>query len=1017
MKKESGILKLMNIRREEAKAVFLLIAFSFLIGLTLSFYFTASNAIFLKHFKPSMIPVSFIASGILIYLAWWIFSKSDRRFSFSTQVLLKLGFIFLTVLAISIGVYLYNNSWLIFIMYTWVRIVVYITLVTFWSIAGKIFNIRQGKRIFGLIGTGEVVSVMIGYFSIPLILNFLKASHLLFLASGTLLFCLIIATILLRSFKEELSEPKMKEEKGTEKKKPETSYWKLVKEPYFMLISLLALLPIFGYLFVDFLFLAQTKLEFANNPETIAGFFGIFLGFVSVIELLLKLFSGRFLNKYGIKPSLISLPVILLVPVFIAAIFGSLYGAAGLFFAFIAMARLFERSVRSAVYEPAFQLLYQPVPPGQRIIFQNQIEGIPKAIGTIITGLVILLFSTLEFFNMVHYNWFFILVLALWIWVAIKMYETYRNLLKSKLNDLKSEKEKASSSVSEVIRQKLRQAGRNNFGHIFKICMTAQPFLTEKILEEIFEEVPEEIKRIILEKMAEYQMVNSAGFLKSLDPIKQQTHLQSMLDKTVEYLESTANTPIEEIANLCKSPERGDRLKAARLLGSSGRYNTIRLLHSLTKDTDAEVKKAVIVACGKIRRYELWAFVCEQLAYDTFAETAGIAVKQIGEPILPELERIFEKSKGHSIVQVRILKIYESIQSQKSLRLLRDKMRHPDKDVRRQVLVSLSNRKYQATASETPLLKEMIEETVSGILWVLATLQDISGCEEAADLKLALLTEEEDQKEFLFLLLSLMYDEKTIHHIREHIESKDANAKVYALEIGDMIIGDEIKEIFFPIFEDLPVQERLNRFIFRFPQQKLEPFERFCEILNRPYTRSSRYSKACALKILETRKGNNEQATERILAANVVHPDRLISEIAALTLYRFNIKYYRDLINRLKKNGYIGSGAMEEGIRSCEEESELLMFEKTGLMRSTELFSTIPETAIIDFLERTPEASFIRQPAASPGYFPQDTSLEYLSTDLGYYVALPKATLYEFMMSSPELAEKLFNIIRINNSN
>ncbi|PKP21753.1 MAG: hypothetical protein CVU06_09885, partial [Bacteroidetes bacterium HGW-Bacteroidetes-22] len=314
MKKDSRILKLMNIRQEEAKAVFLLIAFSFLIGLTLSFYFTASNAIFLKHFKPSMIPVSFIASGILIYLAWWIFSKSDRRVSFSVQVLVKLGFIFITVLAISIGVYLYNSSWLIFIMYTWVRIVVYITLVTFWSMAGKIFNIRQGKRIFGLIGTGEVVSVMIGYFSIPLILTFLKANHLLFLASGTLLLCLIIATIILRTFRNELSDSKTKGETGTEKKKPETSYWKLVKEPYFMLISLLALLPIFGYLFVDFLFLAQTKLEFANNPETIAGFFGIFLGFVSVIELLLKLFSGRFLNKYGIKPSLISLPVILLIP-------------------------------------------------------------------------------------------------------------------------------------------------------------------------------------------------------------------------------------------------------------------------------------------------------------------------------------------------------------------------------------------------------------------------------------------------------------------------------------------------------------------------------------------------------------------------------------------------------------------------------------------------------------------------------------------------------------------------------
>ncbi|PKP23479.1 MAG: hypothetical protein CVU06_08060 [Bacteroidetes bacterium HGW-Bacteroidetes-22] len=688
-----------------------------------------------------------------------------------------------------------------------------------------------------------------------------------------------------------------------------------------------------------------------------------------------------------------------------------------MYFAFIALARLFERSVRSAVYEPAFQLLYQPVPPGQRIIFQNQIEGIPKAIGTIITGLVILLFSSLEFFNLVYYNWFFILVLALWIWVAIRMYETYRNLLKSKLNELKSEKETANSSITEIIREKLRHAGKANFEQTFRICETAQPIITEEMLEEIFEEASGEIKQAILEKMTERQMVNAAGFLKRLDLQEQPVQFHSLINDTVEYLEFAANTPIEEIATLCKSSGQADRLKAARLLGASGRYNTIRLLHNLTKDADPEVKRAVIIASGKIRRYELWAFICEHLAYDAYAETATTAVKQIGEPILPELERVFEKSGGHAIVQIRILKIYEALASQKSLKLLREKMGYPDKDVRRQVLVSLSNRKYQATASETPLLKEMIEETVAYILWILATLQDLNTCDEALDLKMALLTEEDDQKEFLFLMLSLMYDEKTIHHIREHIESKDANAKVYALEIGDMIIGDEIKEIFFPIFEDLPVQERLNRFMFRFPQQKLEPIARLCEILNKPYTRASRYSKACTLRILETQQKDKEQTTERMLAANVVHPDQLLSEMAAWTLHRYNPGYYLNLISRLKKSGFSESEAITEKVREREEETALLKFEKTGLMRSTELFATVPETAIIDFLERTPQSRFIKETADSTVQLSADSDLEYLPADNGFLIALPKSALYEFMMSSPELAEKLFSIIQINNSN
>ena len=72
---------MLNIRNEEYKPVLVLMVFSFFIGMSISFYFTASNAIFLKHFKPKMIPVSFIASGVIIYLAWWIFSHIDKKLS------------------------------------------------------------------------------------------------------------------------------------------------------------------------------------------------------------------------------------------------------------------------------------------------------------------------------------------------------------------------------------------------------------------------------------------------------------------------------------------------------------------------------------------------------------------------------------------------------------------------------------------------------------------------------------------------------------------------------------------------------------------------------------------------------------------------------------------------------------------------------------------------------------------------------------------------------------------------
>lgn len=1004
-------IKVFNLRQDESKPVLYLMIFSFFVGLSMSFYFAASNAIFLKHFQSWMISVSYMASGMIVWTAWWILSRLDRKLNLSWQLIVKFLFVFLTVSAISAGVWLYDTPVLVFIMFTWVRILTYVTLVTFWGLAGKLFNIRQGKRIFGLIGTGEVISIIIGYFSIPFLLQFLKAPDLLFLSSGTLLICFIMVFVILRVFKDQLTGKKEKLNTTTAVKKPAANYRELIRKPYFLLISFMALLPIFGYLFVDFLFLSQTKREFANNPETIAGFFGIFLGFVAVIELILKLFSGRFLSKFGIKPSLLSLPLILLSTIFVAAVFGTFYGTIGLFFAFISLARLFERSVRSAIYEPAFQLLYQPVPSDQRMIFQNQIEGIPKAFGTVVTGAVILLFSAIHSFNLVHYNWFFILVLGLWIWIAVRMYEAYRNTLKTKLHELKTESSIRVQSVSDVIRQALKNAGPEQFEKIHRICDIAEPILTDEVLQHIFPEVSEHVKLIIIRKMTDKQMVSAIGFLKKEWASTESGTLKTVMEAAIEYLKPVESIPLEDTALLCKSEKVSERLEAAWLLGSSGRYNTFRLLHALMKDPDSSVRRAAVISCGRIKRYELWPLVTEYLFDPEFAHSAMIAIQHIGEPFLPELDRLFEKSNGKTFVQIRILRVLESIGGQKSIRLLRDKIFHSNKDIRNQVLISLSHRRYHAAPSEVPYLKGLIEESVEYILWIMASLQDLVNTGEAGDLQMALMSELEEQKEHVFLLLSLLYESKTIHHIREHIESKDANAKVYALEISDMMIDTDIKELYFPVFEDLTFQERLNRFGNRFPQEKLGVVDRLYDILNKEYNLANRYTKACALVLLGKQKKNDSFETERMLAANLVHPDRMLGELSALSLYHYNRSYYYEITARLKNGGNAEVALTGDKIQAHEDNREMLFFEKVILLRNTALFETVPETDIIIFLTQYPEPGSDDAVRTSPAGQNRPAA-EYLTTGDGNVIAVSRTGLYEFMMSTPELAARFFRSIQ-----
>lgn len=1038
MATEKWFVKLFNIRTEESRPVLYLMIFSFFVGLSMTFYFAASNAIFLKHFESWMISVSYMASGVIVWAAWLLLSRLDRHLSTGWQLIVKFLFVFATVTAISTGVWMYEYSWLVFIMFTWVRILVYVTVVTFWGLAGKLFNIRQGKRIFALLGIGEVISIIIGYFSVPLLLKFLKAPDLLFLSSGSLLICLILVFTILKAFRAELSGSTSSS--GTNLSgKADLNYWKLVKKPYFLLISLMALLPIFGYLFVDFLFLAQTKVEFANDTETIAGFFGIFLGFVAVIELVFKLVSGRFLNKYGLKPSLVSLPVILFVGMLMAAVSASLYGTVGLFFAFIAMVRLFERSVRSAVYEPAFQLLYQPVPAGHRLIFQNQIEGIPKASGTIITGTVILLFSTIHAFNLIHYSWIFILVLVLWIRIAFKMYDQYRNMLKTKLSELETESERSGDPVRELVIRCLSKATVERFDQVYRILETVYPVQTEEAIPGAFIASSGSNQLKILQKIRDHHLVSAIPFLKQYSGNMRTEELSSAIDQTIQELEDQSRYTFESMMKLCHSVHSGDRYYAACMLGTSGKYNTYKLLISLMHDPDPQVRRAALRSGGKARRTEFWPSMIENLADRRFAISARIALQQVGEPVLNDLDRFFEKLGEGSYTKKQMISVFESVEGPKSVKFLRSKMFHSDQEVRMQVLAALGRLGYRASVNESAGIKNMIEEIIENMLWIQASLLDISKVPNANALQMALLDQLEEDKQKIFMLLSLLYDSRTMRHVMEHIESKDTNAKVYAFEISDMLIGEELKQIIFPLFEDITMQERLQRLENKFLQEKLDPVDRMFDILSRDLSKTGLWMKAKTIELLGEQQPDRADEIKTMLASCLSHPHELVVELAARVLIKLDKPYFDQVLSRLKMNVsikgvqrqiYLGFAGREKQrmkmndnplpvkvagkFEANEENRDLLLHEKIKVIKKLDFFFDIPENVLLELLVQHREIRV--EPGGAKGDpYPEATG--YAVSENGYLIYLTEEFIDELADSSISFAKRYLVSISIKPQN
>jgi AAA family ATP:ADP antiporter len=188
----------------------------------------------------------------------------------------------------------------------WYEVLWTLTGLEVWSLAGRLFTVRQGKRLFGLIGAGEWVTIIVGGFLVPGLVELLGTLNLLLVAAGGIAGALGLLVHITRSFADPISA-------SAEKALPEgrKSSAGLLKNRYVVLIFVLFALSQVGYFFVDNVFYAQAEVQYPDEDQ-LAGFIGVFFALTALLALLSATFlSGPIISRYGLRISLLVLPVAL----------------------------------------------------------------------------------------------------------------------------------------------------------------------------------------------------------------------------------------------------------------------------------------------------------------------------------------------------------------------------------------------------------------------------------------------------------------------------------------------------------------------------------------------------------------------------------------------------------------------------------------------------------------------------------------------------------------------------------
>src|ERR687886_793492 len=418
----------LGIEAGEAARVGKLTALYTILVLGVAFVETIASTLFVREFGSRNLPFAYIATAVLAPLAALSCLRLGRRVSFQTLLIANITFlmigctIFWMILTSPVA------RWAIFLLPAWFQTQTILVNLTVWPLAGRLFDVRQSKRLLGLIGTGTWIANIFGGFTVaPLIALFGTDQMLLLAAIVTACGLWLLRTILRAEIPADRS-PRTTAVPRTANGSSSTTQVDPTMRRYIRLILAYVFLWWVAFFFLDNIFYDRASVQFQDTAQ-LARAIGLQLSATGVLALITSVVGiGYVMRRYGLQVAFLAMPVVCGVTVGALAIAGSL-GQTGLLFWLAVFARLTNVAWGFSLSQSALVLSYQPLPRDQRGQVQTLAEGIiqPFAIG--FAGLMLLGLNTVLGLRAVELSWFFVGFMILLCTVIVLMNRQYPRVL------------------------------------------------------------------------------------------------------------------------------------------------------------------------------------------------------------------------------------------------------------------------------------------------------------------------------------------------------------------------------------------------------------------------------------------------------------------------------------------------------------------------------------------------------------------------------------------------------------
>jgi len=683
---QQRLLRIINLRPNEAERTFLMFSFYTATSMGILWLEVSSAALFLETYGPASLPWIYIFSAGVGFGLTFVYSWLQKFLPLRRVIVIIAVLMAVPVLLFRWGLAVEPLlPFTIFGLRLWMEAIYGLNDLNVSITANQLFNIREIKRTFPLISSGNLVADVLSGFSVFFLVSFVGLDNVLVLSFVIMMVGAGVLLIISRNYDHAFPDSLQRQaEAGQDDHKAQRSRG-TIRSYVIMLFSFFVLAQILMYL-IEFEFLTQLNINL--EADGIAAFLGIFSGLLGLIELLTQWFtSSRLIERQGVFAVLAILPLVIVGISLMTLVggFPALLGGSALFIGLVVL-KFFDEWLRYTLVASTRPVLFQPIPDSERTLFQSLVGGIAEPLAMGGTGVFILLViawaNYLGFNNQLLQSQFFLGVVAflavVWLIAILLLRSQYLELLvKSAQRGLLSSSEASLRALRKAIVEALEKPGSEaDKRSCIEILSQFDPHSVGEVLAPRLDSLPLSLRRQSLEAMLEYpKREHTSAVVQLIDTHEQPPeilalalryiwitednpnidHLHSYLQPEVDpVVRGTAaslmlkhgnarekNEAVNTLRQMLTHERERERVMGCRALGEADYLQSLRLyIPNLLQDESLRVRRALLEAIAATNLKEYYPSLMKALQYKSTREAASQALTRLGNDAIAMLEEV-----------------------------------------------------------------------------------------------------------------------------------------------------------------------------------------------------------------------------------------------------------------------------------------------------------------------------------------------------------------------------------------